>query len=138
MPGPIRMDKECPDFSCIRSRIKEAVFPLSPYIAAIQSLSFAPASAADDVAARLSFQVLFRFGFDGKIRTVRDQLAVHPIHRFQSSLQLCGRVVPRLQATNRRVDQFAQDGNVRRNRKPNVKGLAYQLAPILDCAVRPV
>src|SRR6266436_5583786 len=113
-PRPCGMDKKRANLRCITKRIQQFVFSLCPSVAAIERLAFAPPAATDDNAfAFCSLRLHFAgFGFSHKIRSIGNQLAVHPVDRLQRALQLRRRVVLRLQSPHRRFNQLAQNGNI--------------------------
>ena len=90
-------------------------------VSAEKSLALAPATTSDDlrlcqVKDPLTHVALAGSCFGHEVGPVGDKLRIHTVNTLQRAFQLAGRVVLRLQPTNRRVDQLAQKGNVRRDR----------------------
>src|SRR4051812_726355 len=100
--------------------IEQRGFAPRPLIAAIESLSFAPAAASHD---QWHFGSLLKVrvctGFRYKIRSVCDELSVYSIDSCQCALNLGGSVVVRLQTADRSIDQPAQYGDICRNCRTN-------------------
>ncbi len=85
------MHKESPDLRVIAKWVEQIIFPSRCNVAAKKGLALAPTSATDNLvlpAAR---------GFENKVRSVRNQLAVYAENRAESSFDLGLRVILHLQ-----------------------------------------
>lgn len=85
---------------------------IGPLIGAVERVAFAPAAAGDDDRCRLRLR---RTILHNQIGTVGYELSVNPENRRQRAFHLRGGVVLRLQPTDGRVNQLAQDGQVCEN-----------------------
>jgi hypothetical protein len=84
-------------------------------IAAEESLALAPTPAADDLLRAA------RCGFEDKIRTVGNELAVYAKDGTESAFNLGRGIILRLECAHREVDKRLERGDVRRCCEANVK-----------------
>lgn len=93
------VDKESSEASGFGGRIQQRVGHLLHLIAAIQGPAAAPAASSDQFACGV---------FDHIVRPVDNELRVRPKHITQSTLDLRTGVIPRAEATQRRIDELTQ------------------------------
>src|SRR5260370_18496556 len=110
----------------IAKRVQQRVFAPHPMIAPVERLALAPAAATDDHQPR--FRLLGVRGLDSAgfglchdIRSVSDELAIDTKNGLERAFNLRWSIVLRLQTTDGRVDQFAEDGNIFGNSEAEVK-----------------
>src|SRR5258706_6781040 len=122
---PIGMDEKSANLCRIAKRVQQRILASRPMIAAVESLAFTPAAASDNNP--FGWGVLCsraldsgRLGLRYDIRPVGDELAIDAKNGFERALDLCRRVVLRLQSADGRFDQFAQNGNIFRDSKAEV------------------
>src|SRR5712664_2802250 len=122
---PIGMDEKSANLCRIAKRVQQRILASCPMIAPVESLAFAPAAASDNNP--FGWGVLCsraldsgRLGLRYDIRPVGDELAIDAKNGFERALDLCRRVVLRLQSADGRFDQFAQNGNIFRDSKAEV------------------
>src|SRR5258705_3503578 len=122
---PIGMDEKSANLCRIAKRVQQRILASRPMIAPVEIRACAPAAASDNNP--FGWGVLCsraldsgRLGLRYDIRPVGDELAIDAKNGFERALDLCRRVVLRLQSADGRFDQFAQNGNIFRDSKAEV------------------
>ena len=114
------MDEESANLCRIAKRVQQRILASRPMVAPVERLALAPAAATDDH--QFGLRMLCsgaldsgRPGLRHEIRSVGDELAIDTENGLERAFDLRRRIVLRLQPARRRVDQFAQNGNIFRN-----------------------
>src|SRR5258706_7343846 len=110
------MDERSAILGDMATRVQERILATRPMIAPVERLAFARAAASDNNP--FGWGVLCsraldsgRLGLRYDIRSVGDELAIDAKNGFERALDLCRRVVLRLQSADGRFGAFAPYGN---------------------------
>ena len=104
-PGGV--DEEGANFCGVLARVEQSVFTAGPAVAAVESLPFAPAAAADDDGRGAG-----RGGFGNEVGAIGDELCINAEDGLERAFDLRGSVVMCLQFAGGGVDERAHGGDV--------------------------